>query len=79
MKTNHKFPGIVIPGETPTKGFEVVVQEHSGTEQVLQWTSDLPALLPVYKEAVQQAKESQKEDGKTRFVLIRQILVRETV
>lgn len=69
----------VLPGETPTKGIEVVILVDGGDETIVQWGSDLPSLLPIYKEAVRQAKTLKKQDGKTRWVLVRQILIRETV
>ena len=69
----------VLVGETPSKGIEVVILTDGGDETIVQWGSDLPSLLPIYKEAVRQAKALKKADGKTRWVLVRQILIRETV
>jgi len=69
----------VLVGETPTKGIEIVIATNGEPDNVIQWGSDLPSLLPIYKEAVRQAKALKKQDGKTRWVLLRQILIRETV
>jgi hypothetical protein len=69
----------VIAGETPTKGIEVVLSVAGEPDNVLKWGSDLPSLLPYYKQAVRQAKADKRQDGRTRWVLLRQILVRETV
>lgn len=70
----------VIAGETPTKGIEIVIATNNGErDHVVTWGSDLPSLLPTYKQAIKDAKAAKRKDGITRWVLVRQILVRETV
>lgn len=74
----------VIPGETPSKGLEVVIwtakqgdnQDH---EEVVMWGSDLPSLLPYFKSALKEAEARKRKDGLCRNVFIRQVLVREVV
>ncbi len=84
MTMNQKIARPLIPGETPSKGMEVVIWtpkrgDNQGSEELVTWGADLPGLLPHFRAAVKEAKTRKRKDGLTRNVLIRQVLVREIV
>lgn len=83
MKT-EKIARPLIPGETPSKGMEVVIWtpnhgDNQNHEELVMWGADLPGLLPHFRAAVKDAKARKRKDGIARNVFIRQVLVREIV
>ena len=84
MTMNEKIVRPLIPGETPSKGMEVVIWtpkqgDNQDYEELVTWGADLPGLLPHVRAVVKEAKARKRKDGMTRNVLIRQVLVREIV
>lgn len=68
-----------IPGNTPSKPFEVVIATEGEQDEVKNWGCDLVSLIPDYIHAKQDARMATKKDKKRRWVSVRQILALETI